>query len=86
MKPDAWVYTFWGHIKAPATINEEYSKALAHMAWKGGIYEDCYKAGFRRWFRKFAKSRPDLAQVKVFDVYPVDEFRWIGPYKSFSEE
>lgn len=81
---DQWFSTFWGWIKLPSNIGEPYRNALAHIAWKTGIYEDCYKSKFQRWFRALAKRRPDLVEVKVFDTYPVDEFRWIGPYKSSS--
>jgi hypothetical protein len=85
-KPDVWIGSFWGWVKVPHGTSQERVDALAHIAWKGGIYEDAYVARFRRWFRALAERRPDLAMVKVFDVYPVDEFRWLGPYRSSSYE
>lgn len=85
-KTDVWVLDFWGWIKVPKGTSAAYASALAYIAWKGGVYEDCYKARFTRWFRAFAKRRPDLAAVKVFDVYPVDEFRWLGHYEPSSYE
>jgi hypothetical protein len=81
-KPDVWKQCFFGWVKVPANTSEDNAEALAHIAWKGGIKEDAYVARFRRWFRALVQRRPDLAMVRVFDVYPVDEFRWLGPYRS----
>jgi hypothetical protein len=78
---------FFGSIIIPDYVNESVSdnnlEALAHMAWKRGISENCYKSSFCKWFRAKAAKYPDLFQVKVFEIYPVDEFRWVGEYIEF---
>jgi hypothetical protein len=85
-KTDEWRDCFFGRIKVPARTSTDHAEALAQIAWKEGIYEDAFLSSFRKWFRAFAERRPDLATVKVFDVYPVDEFRWVGPYESSRSE
>jgi hypothetical protein len=77
---DVWHSCFFGWIRVPARTSQEHAEALAHIAWKGGAYEDAYLKSFARWFRRLAERRPDLAAVKEFDLYPIDELRWIGPY------
>lgn len=79
---DVWVDTFFGKVRVPKNLSKEKAGALAQIAWKGGVYEDQFLASFKKWFRSFAKRRPDLAEVYVPRVYPVDEFRFKGPYKS----
>lgn len=75
-------YDFFGTVELPAgcKASKKHMAALAHIAWKGGIYEDCYNVTFRKWFRQMAEKFPTHFKVKVFDVYPIDEFRWTGPY------
>ena len=80
------VATFWGSIVVPSRIGVKQATTLAYIAWKGGMYEDKFKPSFARWFRKFAEKHPELAEVKVFDVYPVDEFRFLGKYDTNSSE
>jgi hypothetical protein len=81
-----WRRGFFGAVKVPENVSLDHADALAYIAWKGGVYEDCFRGPFRRWFRHFAAKHPDLATVKVFDVYPVDAFRWIGPYADTLEK
>ena len=76
--------TFWGSVWVPAGTSEKYAEALGYVAWKGGIHEDMCTAKFAKWFRKFATKHPTLACVYVFDLYPVDEFRWLGQYETSS--
>lgn len=53
---------------------------LSYIAWKGGVYEDSFRKAFRDWFHQMAEKYPEHFQVYRPRVYPVDEFRWIGPY------
>lgn len=78
------VATFWGSVVVPTRVSVDHATALAYIAWKGGVYEDQFKTGFKRWFRKFAEKHPEIVEVKVFDVYPVDEFRFLGKYDTDS--
>jgi len=78
---DVWRDTFWGRIRVPKRLGEAKVTVLAYIAWKGGWYEEDFAASFSKWFRSFAKRRPDLARVRSFRVYPVDEFQWTGQYQ-----
>ena len=77
---------FYGTVVVPGNLGDEKAEAIAHMAWRGGISEESYYADFAKWFRQAAERRPDLFEVHVFDVYPVDEFRYVGPYWSQAED
>lgn len=77
---DIWRNTFWGAVKVPRRTSPDTCTALAYLAFKGGVYEENLKAPFRTWFRRLADRRPDLAEVYVAKLYPVDEFLFVGPY------
>jgi hypothetical protein len=80
-KRDEWRSCFFGKVKVPPRTSVVHAEALAHIAWKSGADEEGYTAAFCRWFRRLAERRPDLASVYVPSIYPVDEFRFVGPYK-----
>jgi len=79
---------FWGTVKVPkgVRVGKRQRAALAYMAWKEGVSEESFQPAFSRWFRTMAKKHPDLFQVYVFRIYPVDEFRWLGEYNSTMTE
>jgi hypothetical protein len=77
---DITVDTFFGRVTVPGGTSFENASALAYIAWKGGTYEDGWLVAFRRWFRRLAERRPDLVEVYVSRMYPVDEFRYRGTY------
>jgi hypothetical protein len=77
-------YEFFGKVQLPKgmRVSNETKATLAYIAWKNGINEDEFKSGFRKWFRKQAEKYPTYFKVRVFNIYPVDEFQFIGPHQS----
>jgi hypothetical protein len=80
-----WFSCFFGHVLLPARFGQKSAEAIAYIAWKGGAFEDGYKAQFRKWFRQQAERRPHLFKVFVPRIYPVDEFQFLGEYQSYRE-
>jgi len=80
-----WFSCFYGHVFLPARFGSKKAEAIAKIAWAGGISEEDCVPFFQKWFRMQTVLRPHLFHVKVFDIYPVDEFHFLGKYQSHRE-
>lgn len=80
------VATFWGSIVVPSHFGTPYCETLGYIAWKDGVNEDKFQSRFTRWFRAQAEKHPELLRVHVHQLYPIDEFQFLGQYETCSSE